>query len=331
MQDTAANRQAYGYPARIRPLCGFPVLRAVGLFSLTTGALLELSHGAYRTSENALFKQLWPTLCPGDLILGDRNFSSWAVLASLRQRDADGLLRCHASRSADFRQGRRLGHNERLVTWTKPKARGRNFTPEQWAALPATLTVRLLRFKIATPTSRCQQVILVTTLLDRRLWPLKLLAQLYARRWKVELHLDDLKTTLGMDQLSCLSPQMVEKELQMHALAYNLIRSLMAQAASTCAVPLDRLSFKGSLDTAREYSRVIACIPPSHRHRRQRTYADMLAAIAADPVPERPNRYEPRSQKRRRKAFPNLVRPRAVLKKEFLERSRPRKTSHPLS
>lgn len=329
--DTAANRQAYGYPPRTRPLCGFPVLRAVGCFSLANGSLLELSHGAYRTSENALFKQLWPTLCPGDLILGDRNFSSWAVLASLRQLQVDGLFRCHASRDADFRQGRPLGPNERLVTWAKPKARGRNFTPEQWAALPATLTVRLLRFKIATAASRCQEVILVTTLLDRQLWPLQLLAQWYARRWKIELHLDDLKTTLGLDQLSCLSPTMVEKELQMHAIAYNLIRSLMAEAASTCAVPLDRLSFKGTLDTAREYSRIIVRIPRSHRHVRQRIYADLLAAIAADPVPDRPNRYEPRSQKHRRKAFPNLVRPRAILRQEFLKRSNPPKTTQPLS
>jgi hypothetical protein len=210
--------------------------------------------------------------------------------------------------------------------WTNPKTRGRNFTSEQGAALPDTLTVRLLRFKIPTAASRCQEVIRVTTLLDRQLWPLQLLAQWYARRWKVELHLDDLKTTLGMDQLSCLSPQMVEKELQMHTIAYNLIRSLMAEAASTCAVPLDRLSFKGTLDTAREYSRIIVRLPQSHRHMRQRIYADLLAAIAADPVPERPNRYEPRSQIYRRKAFPNLVRPRAILRQEFFKRSTPRKT-----
>jgi hypothetical protein len=327
LEDTAANRQAYGYPPRTRTLCGFPVLRAVGLFSLSSGAWLELASGAYRTSENALFKQLWSTLGPGDILLGDRNFSAWAVLASLRQRGADGLFRSHASRNADFRQGRRLGHNERLVTWTKPQRRGRNFTPEEWAALPATLTVRLLRFKIASAACRCQHIIVVTTLLDRQLWPLELLARWYARRWKIELYLKDIKTTLGMDQLRCRSPKMIAKELQMYALAYNLTRSLMAEAAAAAAVPLDRLSFKGSLDTAREYSRVIACIPQSNRRWRQRIYADMLAAIAGDPVPERPNRYEPRHKKHRPKAFPKLRRPRAVLKQEFLERSRPRKTT----
>ena len=104
-----------------------------------------------------------------------------------------------------------------------------------------------------------------------------------------------------------------------------------AKAASTCAVPLDRLSFKGTLDTAREYSRLLVRIPPSHRHVRQRIYADLLAAIAADPVPDRPNRYESRSQKHRRKAFPNLVRPRAILRQEFLKHSTPRKTTQPLS
>jgi len=314
LPDTPENRLAYPQSKDQQPECGFPLLRLVGIFSLHTGALLERADGPYTTSENALFQQLWPTLQKDDLVLGDRNLGPWATLASLRKLGANGLFRLHASRNQDFRQGLYLGANDRLVTWAKPKRKPANLTPAQCEALPATLTVRLVRFRIPTANGRCKKITLVTTLTDPKLWPLKLLAALFARRWKIELYWDDIKTTLAMDRLSCLSPAMIHKELEMHLIAYNLIRSLMAEAACVCQVRLERLSFKGSLDTARQYSHTIAQIPPSHRKRRQRVYADMLAVIAEDPVPERPDRFEPRCQKRRPKAYPFMTRPRRELR-----------------
>jgi len=141
-----------------------------------------------------------------------------------------------------------------------------------------------------------------------------MLAALYARRWKIELYFDDIKTTLPMEMLSCLTPAMIHKELEMHLIAYNLIRSLMGEAASVCHAPLDRLSFKGTLDTARQYSLIIAQIPASSRKLRQQVYLDLLAVIALDLVPQRPNRFEPRCQKRRPKAYPFMNRPRRQLK-----------------
>lgn len=271
----------------------------------------------------------WPTLRPNDLLLGDRNFGSWSVLAGLRQLEADGLFRLHTNRNADFRQGRHLRRHERLVTWAKPLRRPAYLTPEQWAALPAQVTVRLIRFRVPTTNGRAKKVFLVTTLLDPVVWPAKLLAQLYAWRWKIELYFDDLKTILGLDMLSCRSPDMAHKELEMHLVAYNLIRSLMAEAACVCHAPLERLSFKGTLDTARQYSRPIAQIPPSKRKLRRRLYLDMLCVIALDLVPERPDRFEPRCKKRRPKAFPFMTRPRRELRAAHVDhlpaRRRPRK------
>lgn len=314
LPDTPANRAAYPQSKDQQPECGFPMLRLAGIFSLETGALLERAYAPYTTSENALYQRLWPTLEKGDLLLGDRNFSSWGALASLQQRGIDGLFRLHASRNADFRHGQYLGPNDRLITWAKPRNKPANLTPEQWAALPATLTVRLVRFRVPTAHGRCKKIVLVTTLLDPRLWPLTLLAALYARRWKIELFLDDIKTTLKMDMLSCRSPEMVHKELEMHLIAYNLIRALMGEAACVGHVALDRLSFKGTLDTARQYTAIIAQIPPSYRQRRRNVYRAMLEVMAADLVPERPDRFEPRCQKRRPKRYPFMKRPRRELK-----------------
>jgi hypothetical protein len=280
---------------------------------------LERAYGPYSTSENALSQTLWPTIKKDDLVLADRNFGSWTNLATFKAQQADGLFRLHASRNADFRQGRYLGRNDRLLTWAKPRKRPANMTPEQWQSLPATLTVRLVRFRVLTANGRTKKITLVTTLTDPVLWPLELLAALYARRWKIELFLDDIKTTLHMDMLSCLSPAMIHKELEMHLIAYNLIRSIMGQAACVCHAPLDRLSFKGTLDTARQYSQIIAQVPPSHRKVRQAIYADMLAVIAEDQVPERPDRFEPRCLKRRPKRYPFMKRPRRELRAARLD------------
>ncbi len=314
LPDTPENREAYPQSQDQRPECGFPLLRLVSIFSLETGVLLERAYAPYTTSENALYQSLWPTLQKGDLLLGDRNFASWGALASLQIQGVDGLFRLHASRNADFRQGRYLGPNDRLMTWAKPTHKPANMTPEQWEALPATLSVRLVRFRVPTANGRCKKIVLVTTLTDPLLWPLEVLAALYGRRWKIELYLDDIKTTLHMEMLSCLTPAMIHKELEMHLIAYNFIRSLMAEAASVCQAPLDRLSFKGTLDTARQYSHVIAQIPASNRKLRHQLYAAMLAIIAQDQVPERPDRFEPRCQKRRPKNYPFMNRPRRQLK-----------------
>ncbi len=189
----------------------------------------------------------------------------------------DCLFQLHASRGRDFRQGKRLGPKDRLITWVKPSRKPANLTDEQWQLVPATLTVRLLRVRLNTKNGRCKTLTLVTTLTDPKLWPAQLLADLYARRWKIELYWDDIKTTLQLDMLSCRTPAMVQKELQMHFIAYNLIRSLMCEAALVTHVPLDRISFKGTMDAAHEYSLAMERIPARQRHRRRTLYLEMIA------------------------------------------------------
>jgi hypothetical protein len=200
-----------------------------------------------------------------------------------------------------------------LVTWNKPTQKPANLSVQEWEQLPATLTVRMVRVRLRTSNSRCRTITLVTTLTDPKLWPVKLLAALYHRRWKIELYWDDIKTVLQMDMLSCKTPAMVHKEIQMHLIAYNLIRALMCEAALTAHVPLERVSFTGTRDAAYHYSQAIAKIPARHRQRRRKLYTEMLATIASAPVPERPDRREPRCQKRRPKAYPFMTRPRHLM------------------
>ena len=314
LPDTAENQAAYPQPSSQTPGCGFPQLRLVSLFSLDTGALLERARGQYTTSEVHLFRKLWPRLVPGDLVLGDRLFGFYTALAELPQRGIDAIFPLNAQRDQDFRRGRRLGHHDRLMTWFKPPKRPAGITPEQWALVAAQIVVREVKITIHHPQCRVKQVVLVTTLLDPKAWSRKKLAELLRRRWQVELNFDDLKTTLQMGRLSCLKPAMIHRELEMHLIGYNLTRALMLEAALGGQVPLYRLSFKGTLDTIREFSVSLVRVPLSHQHKRQTIYREMLATIARDLVPERPGRREPRCQKARPKAYPFMTRPRRQMK-----------------
>ena len=326
LPDTAANQAAYPQPSSQRPGCGFPKLRLVGLFSLDTGALLERSRGTYSTSEVSLFGRLWPRLASGDLVLGDRLFGSYHALAHFLKQGIDGVFPLNAQRDQDFRRGRRLGHHDRLMTWFKPRQKPPGLSEEQWALIPAQIVVREVKLKLDQPKGRVKQVVLVTTLLDPKQWSRLALAGLLRRRWQVELNFDDLKTTLQMDSLSCRTPAMIHRELEMHLIGYNLTRALMLEASVTCQVPLLRLSFKGTLDTVREFSLSLVRVPLSHRQKRQAIYQEMLATIAKDVLPERPGRREPRCLKRRPKAYPFMTKPRRKMKDAPKSSRRKRKT-----
>jgi len=314
LPDTPANRAVYPQSQDQRPDCGFPQMRMVGVFSLQTGGCIAHREAAYRTSEGALFRQLWPELQPADIAVGDRLFDAYGNLAGLLHREVDTIFRLHANRPKDFRKGRALGHLDRLCTLTKPAKPAAGWTHVEWATLPDTLTVRKLKIRVREPKGRVKKILLITTLLDPVRWPKELILLIYRQRWNVELFLDDIKTTLQMDILSCRTPAMALKELEMHLIAYNLTRAIMQEAALTCHVPLARLSFKGTLDTMRQFSHAIARLPIRYRRKRRALYAQMLSTIANDLVPLRPGRREPRCLKRRPKAFPFMTKPRRQMK-----------------
>lgn len=308
MPDTPENQARWPQSREQQPGCGFPAMKLVGLFSLGSGALLQTATGNKHVHESTLFRTLWSKLQPGDIVLADRGFSSYAALAGLlAQRGVDSVMRLHQMRKADFRTGRRLGPEDRLVVWQKPK-RTEAWSEEEFAALPETLTLRMIRLRVATPGFRTQSVVLVTTLLDAEAYPAEQLRELYGRRWQVELHFQQIKTHLAMDALRCKSPALIEREVRMHQIAYNLVRSLMQRSAHLHRVSLRRLSFKGTLDTLRHWSVLVAA---ETTPRAQQTLIDhMLARIAGDPVPERPGRSEPRAKKRRGKNYQLLTKPR---------------------
>ena len=231
----------------------------------------------------------------------------------IKQRNCDAVIRLHQSRQKQMRKKKRIGPNDRLVTWNKPKSRPKGLSKEEYDSLPKTLTVRQIHYYICIPGRRTQQVTLITTLLDEEAYPVLEFLKLYELRWEAELNLRHLKTSLGMDILRGKKPEMVRKEIYVHLLAYNLLRTVMWSAGTQMEVNPLRLS----LQEARHHlNHFVDELKNSGVRKRKKLWTTILEIIAHKPLKKRPLRFEPRVRKRRPKSYPLMSLPRSVLRQK---------------
>jgi hypothetical protein len=309
MPDTLDNQKVWPQSRAQKPGCGFPFAKLVGLFNLDNGVLIDWAEGNKHDHESKLFRDLWGQLDEGDILLGDAGFCSFAAIASFKQRGIDTVMRKHQSRQVDFRCGRRLGPRDRLVQWRKPARRPECWSKVAMKALPETLTLRVVQIRTHVPGFRVQEYTLITTLSDPIAWPPETLGRLYLKRWAVELFFRDVKITMDMDILRGKTPEMVRREIVMHVIAYNCIRGLVQHVAARYHLPIDRLSFKGTVDAMRQWADALYI--HHGKPRKQREMIQILFSIIADDlVPYRPERAEPRVKKRRPKNYLLLTKPR---------------------
>jgi len=325
--DTPELQEHCGQPSGQRPGCGFPVAHLLALFHASTGFLLEVLAAPWNTHDMAEVATLHATLRPGDVLVGDRAFCSFAHLALLRQQGLHAVFRVHQRHMVDFtpsrphttpkpsaaqkglprsRWLRQLGVTDQLVEWVKPVRPPVHppawLTPALFAALPAVLGVRERRYRVLQAGFRTQTVTLVTTLLAVDLYPADALAELYHMRWQVEINLRHLKQTMGLDVLHCQRLVGVLKELTVFALVYNLVRVVMLEAAKRQGVALERISFIDAL-------RWLSTARPG----------EPLPSLVVNP--HRPGRVEPRAVKRRPKPYPLLTKPRREARKALIQQS----------
>jgi hypothetical protein len=298
LADTPENQEAFPQSSSQKAGTGFPVMKIVAVFCLAGGAILGHATGHLWNSELSLVAQLLGALSPQDVLIADRGFCNYALSALLGQKQADVIARVPTTiRKIDFRKSqKRLGAQDALFVWNRPKARCPWLSLDQWLGLPQTLTVRVLRVRVRLPGVRVRELTLMTTLLDPVLYPAKAIAQAYLLRWRQEMCFDDLKTTLEMAHLKSLGPTMCRKELCLFLIAHNALRCLMAQAATQAHIPPERISFKGTLDGLRQCS--IAMTQARTKVLRKALWQQFLSALGANPVPLRPGRSEPRAVKR---------------------------------
>jgi hypothetical protein len=315
--DTPQLDEAFGHPARQKPGCGFPVPKVLGLFDALTGLVVEMLCLPLYTHDMGKVADLHPLLGPGDLLVGDRGLCSFAHLALLHLRGALGLFRAHQKQIVDFRPHRkpggkgrpksrfveRLGKWDQVVDWLKPTTRPRWMAREQYAALPASVRVREIRYRIPRRGQRTLCVTIATTLLDPALYPKAEVAGLYELRWTAETHFAELKTTLRMREVKCQTPDGVRKELAVYCLVYNLVHAVMLEAARRQGVTPGRISF---IDAARWLQHADP--------------GEDLPDLVVNPA--RKGRHEPRVTKTRHGSFPVMTKARATLQKALRKQAK---------
>jgi hypothetical protein len=320
MPDTPANQAAYPQVYNQQPGLGFPIARLGALISLACGAVVNLGFCQYAgkgQGEVSLLRRLWDNLRPGDILLTDALLANWANFVMLQARGLELVGRLNkAHRNADFRRGKRLGHEDHVVQWRKPTSI-RSLDRQAYHALPEFITVRETRVHVRQPGFRTRSLVVVTTLLDPKQATKEDLATLYRARWHNELDLRSLKSAMQMGELRCKTPEMVRKEVWTHLLAYNLLRTVMAQAAVRHGVAPRTVSFTGAMQTLEAFQPLLEFGAAQDAAGRLRLYHDLLDAVATHRVGDRPDRYEPRLKKRRRNNYDWLTKPRAEMKRKM--------------
>ena len=305
LADSKANRLAFPPPQEPSPGTRYPLMRAVGLFSMTLGLLKAFAYGPYEgkgTGEISLFRKLLGHINPGDVILADRYYCSYQTVCQILRRGAHAVVKHFALRTT-LELVKRYGKGDAVYRWKRPQFAWKHMNPADFAALPEEILIRIIKVRVQIPGFRVDQFEVVTTLLHPNQYPEASIVELFLRRWRVELYLDDIKTSLGLEMLRCKSPEMIAKELTVGFLAYNTVRIQMAQAAVCLEVPLDEISFTNTMNAMITYQGA----------QRADEIATKLATIVQLRVGHRPGRSEPRAVKRRSKPYDRLQQGRPTL------------------
>lgn len=286
MPDTPQLVEHFGLPPGQKPGIGYPVGKVMALMDYATGMFTQLLPVPQSTHDMRGIIGIHSHLKKGDILLGDSAFCSFAHMCLLMAMGVDGVFFLHQRRPKVPGKPR----------WTKSKKPPAWMTQEQFDALPQFIDVRVIKHYVHQQGYRTQIVYIATTLIDEDAWPDWLLAQMYKRRWDIEVCFDHLKTTMQMNVLKCMTVQGVYKELTVYLIVYNKVRLAMLQTAAKQNVNLRRVSL---IDTMRYLA------------------VTMIGLRGVERIiinPYRPGRHQPRVQRRRPKGFPWMTKTRNELK-----------------
>jgi len=320
MPDTPANQDEYPQQASQKEGIGFPIARAGVILSLATACAMNLAVGPYagkETGETALLRSLLDSLQAGDVVVADRFYCSFMMIALLLSRGVDVCARLHQRRHVDFRRGKRLGKYDHLVEWKRP-AKPAWMDKAIYALIPEKIVLRAIRFNVLQPGCRVKVLTIVTTLTDPEAFSAEDIAQLYGYRWHSELDIRAIKQSLNLDHVRCKSPEMVRKELWTTLLGYNLVRTVGAAAAVLYGRKPRQISFTGTCQHLLHSWMVLSAnlVSPEASLRLCQTLLERISRVI---VANRPGRIEPRVLKRRRHRYRLMKIPRAELQRQLQE------------
>jgi len=322
MPDTLANQEQWPQISSQKTGCGFPTARICACFSLETGHLLSYELGNKKSHELRLLRKQHAAFKAGDIFLGDKGFCSYYDVDAFQKRGVDSVVTlARRPPVGESECLRKLGPNDLLIAWKKPYWQKQlAYTRKEWEQLPSRLILRQIKVDVAQPGFRVKSFYIITTLVDPIAYPAHDLAELYFRRWEVELNFRDIKTTMGMDILRCKTPAMIRKEILMHFIAYNAVRVLIYEASEEKNIDPRRISFKGAVQSLRHWEPHLNRTQLS-RSEKFRLISVLYESISQKLIPDRPGRREPRCIKRRPKNYQYLTAPRHEMK-EILHRSK---------
>lgn len=312
LPDSIENQNKYPQQSSQKEGVGFPLCRSLGIFCLESGAIIDAAIAPYKgkgADEHSMLRTVLNTFKSGDLVVGDALYGSFWLLAHLQQRGINGIFQQNGvrARKTDFRTGRKIGKHDHIIQYERPQ-RPKWMSVEQYKSTPKSIEIRELRIKHKT---------IVTTLMDENIHRKKDISDLYQSRWNIKVDFRSLKTTMGMAELSCKSPDLCEKEIWVYFLANNIIRILMAQAAEKFRLKIRKISFKNTLQiwnsVSSKFKDAITIID------------DFFFLIAGHQVGKRPGRVEPRVRKRRASAYSLLMVPRHIARAAILKNGHPPK------
>jgi len=303
LSDTEANQEKYPQPEQQAEGCGFPVMGIGGVINLSTGCIEGLQFGAFTDHDLAHAHQLVDLFSENDLVLADRAYNSYGFVGQLLGKCAHSVMRLNQSRADRknlWNRGKRLGENQRLVTWVKPAKKSECMTQDEWDQLPSTLEIRYIRVKAESRDQKMRYIYIATTLLDHEEYPITEICELYQKRWDIEVKFRDIKSTLGFDMCNAKTPEMAEKTMKIVMLAYNLIKCLQVASIKGSSILLDSVSFKQTVDLVKAQSPLF--IGNKRRFKKKNSLRERLRKLIKKAIlPKRKRPTEPRVTKTRLK------------------------------
>ena len=318
MPATDENLAEFPHPKTQKKGVGLPIARSVAILSLATATVLDAATGPYKgkeTGESALLRSMLQSFEKDDVVVFDRYYCSFIMIALLMMRGVDVCARLHQQRRSDFRKGKRLGKNDHVIIWTRP-ARPAWMDEETYATIPDTLELHELRYTVVEKCCRTKKITVVTTLTDATVYSTEEIAKLYGFRWNSELDIRSIKSNLHLDHVRCKSPEMVRREFWTILLAYNLIRITAANAAALHDKQPRQISFTSTCQfVLASWQRLSDSSLPCDELLKQCRI--LLRLISTCLVVNRLGRLEPRVLRRRRHAYPLIQKLRDVLRDEL--------------
>lgn len=302
----------YGRHSNQHGASHWPLLRMVASFNLQSAALEQLEEDTIKVSEQELTRRMLRkkvSISDGvahpTVYVADANFGVYSVMASVTESGADALVRLTPVRMTSLLK--RLGQSalkpgeEREICWTPTAADQRGMAGE---ALPTCVNGRLMYVRLERDGFMTKDLYFFTTL-DKTVFSLDDVVELYGKRWHVELNLRYVKSELGLHHLASKKAEMVAKELTAGMIAYNLIRGFMAMAAQRVGISPLRLSFKSCWRRIDMFGRTSPLqATPQQIAERMNWLLDRMGTCR---ILKRKPRNQPRNVRGRPRAFPLLI------------------------